>query len=165
MSRFRARALLCLSIGVAVLLLDQLSKWVILDIIDLDMRQRIEVNSFFDLAMVWNRGVSFGLFNQKGLPPAVFILLSLGICGVLLYWLRSAQSRLFVFAIGLVVGGAVGNVIDRVRFGAVADFLYFHLGSYYWPAFNVADAAICIGVALLCVESMLTHKPTSSEPS
>jgi signal peptidase II len=89
-------------------------------------------------------------FDKRWMIVAVAIAVTL----VLLWWLRSADRPLLATAIGLVIGGAVGNIIDRVWFGAVVDFLYFHLGDHYFPAFNVADSAITIGVALLLIDSL-----------
>jgi signal peptidase II len=122
----------------------------------------IEVTDFFDIVLVWNRGVSFGMFNNDaGLNGLLFSLLAAVIVVALLVWLRRAASPLIVIAIGLVIGGAVGNVIDRLRLGAVVDFLDFHLGSWHWPAFNVADAAICVGVGLMIVDGLLTRREAS----
>jgi signal peptidase II len=77
---------------------------------------------------------------------------------VLIYWLRRAASPFLAIAIGLIIGGAVGNVIDRLRLGAVVDFLDFHVGAYHWPAFNLADSAICIGVAAMLLDGLLLHR-------
>lgn len=147
--------------------LDQWSKWWLLEVVNIDGRPPIEVTGFFKLVMVWNRGISFGLFNNPDNPSVwPFVALSMGILLFLLNWLRQSERRLTAYAIGMVVGGAIGNVTDRLHLGAVADFFYFHIGDLGWPAFNVADAAICIGVALLCIDSMLYAKSsTKDEPS
>lgn len=148
-----------------VLALDQGSKWYLLNIVEIARRGRIAVLPFFDLVMVWNHGISFGMFSNPEQSQALFlILMALGIVAVLLHWLTESAGRFASLAIGLILGGALGNVIDRAVYGAVADFFYFRLGSFYWPAFNVADAAICVGVALLCAESMLSRKSTSEQP-
>lgn len=122
------------------------------------------VTSFFDLVLVWNRGVSFGLFNNHNepLPPVLFIVISLVIAGIFLIWLRKAETRLLALSLGLVIGGAIGNVIDRVRFGGVVDFLDFHWGDRHWPAFNVADSAIVIGIAMLLFDSLFLGTKSAS---
>jgi len=98
----------------------------------------------------WNRGVSFSLLaHGGGVSPWLLVGLSLVICALLLRLAMKATHGAERMGYAMVIGGALGNVIDRVRFGAVADFLYFHSGDLGWPAFNVADAAICVGVGVL----------------
>ena len=151
-----------LGLAVAIVVLDQATKWWLLLIMKQNNGRFIEVAGFFDIVLVWNRGVSFGMFNNDaGLNGLLFSLLAAVIVVALLVWLRRAASVLIGIAIGLVVGGAVGNVIDRLRLGAVIDFLDFHLGSWHWPAFNVADAAICVGVGLMIVDGLLTRREAS----
>ncbi len=113
----------------------------------------IELSPIFDLQMVWNRGVSFGLLRaNEDLARWGLVALSFVISGVFLWWLKGAERRLTAIALGLVIGGALGNVVDRIRFGAVADFLDFNgLGFFPW-VFNVADAAITVGAVLLAVD-------------
>jgi signal peptidase II len=150
-----------LSLAVAVALLDQASKlWLLSTMLPLPPgEQIIRVAPFFDIVLVWNRGVSFGLFNNDtGLNAIVFSLVAAIIVGFLLVWLKRARQPLVAAAIGLVIGGAVGNVADRLRFGAVVDFLDFHLAGWHWPAFNVADSAICIGVGLMLIDSLLGRR-------
>lgn len=143
-----------LALAFAVIVLDQASKWLIVARV-MDPPRRIEVTPFFNLVLAWNPGVSFGMFNS-GSPLAVWGLaaVALLIVVVLLVWLTRVGHRLGAAAIGLIVGGAVGNVIDRLRFGAVADFLDFHVSGYHWPAFNVADSAITIGVLFLLYDAL-----------
>jgi signal peptidase II len=153
-----------LGLGVAAVIvaLDQATKWWLLLTMQQNDGRFIEVAGFFDIVLVWNRGVSFGMFNNDaGLNGLLFSLLAAVIVVALLVWLRRAASPLIVIAIGLVIGGAVGNVVDRLRLGAVVDFLDFHLGSWHWPAFNVADAAICVGVGLMIVDGLLTRREAS----
>ena len=105
--------------------------------------------------MTWNRGVSFGLFNNDSPYNALILsIVAVVISGLLLIWLARARQPMLAYGLGAVIGGAIGNLIDRVRFGAVADFLDFHIWGYHWPAFNVADSAITIGVAVLIVDSL-----------
>jgi signal peptidase II len=117
------------------------------------------INRFFDLVLTCNRGMSFGLFNGRGAPGAIiFSLFAAAVVALLLFWLFRTRNALLAFAIGLVIGGAVGNVIDRLRFGGVVDFLSFHIGLWYWPAFNLADSAITIGVAAMLLDGLLSRR-------
>jgi signal peptidase II len=145
----------------AIIGLDQVSKCLVLqhfgEIGCVDRRE--PVTAFLELVLTCNRGMSFGLFNTgEGLSVPLFTLAAAVIVGVLIFWLSRVRSEILASAIGLIVGGAVGNVIDRVRLGGVVDFLYFHLGSWYWPAFNLADSAICIGVAMMLLEGLLSRR-------
>lgn len=144
-----------LAIAAAALVLDQVTKLYFYDLMVVGGRRAIEVLPFFNLVTVWNYGISFGMFNNGSAGPSIiFVILALAIVTALMFWLRSASHPLVATALGLVIGGAVGNVVDRLRFGAVFDFLDFHLGGWHWPAFNVADAAISIGVVLLCIDAL-----------
>ncbi len=143
-----------LLIACATVLIDQYSKWFVLYKMALPHRPPIEVTSFFNLVMVWNHGISFGMFSAQRMPEVLIALASM-IVAILLVWLAKATDRLTMLGIGLVVGGAVGNIIDRLQFGAVADFLDFHAFGVHWPAFNIADSSIFIGVVVLCIESMI----------
>ena len=142
--------------ALAILIFDQLTKWALLFVMRHFSSNELvyEVLPFFNLVLVWNKGVSFGMFASHGeLYPFVLAGIAVVITFVLLGWLGNVKTKLPAAGIGLVIGGAIGNVIDRVRFGAVIDFLDFHVAGYHWPAFNVADSAICIGVALLLWDS------------
>ena len=149
-------------LAIVVIGLDQASKHWILDVFDLPLKTTVPVAGPFHLTMVWNRGVSFGLFDS-GSPwgPMLLAGLALLIIVVLIVWLARAGSRLSAVAIGMVLGGAVGNVIDRIRYGAVVDFLDFHALGYHWPAFNVADSAISIGVGLLLYDGLFENRRKS----
>lgn len=160
-----------LSLAAVVIVLDQLTKAWIIDVMrplgewetPFYSATRIEVLPFFDLVMAWNRGVSFGILNNGGQWNAVLLsVLSAVICAVLVAWMRKAQSLTVSLALGGIVGGALGNVIDRVRFGAVADFLDVHVMGYHWPAFNLADSAITVGAILLVLDSLFA-RPNSSK--
>jgi signal peptidase II len=105
---------------------------------------------FFNLVRVMNTGISFGMLTS--LPVSASLLITLGtslIAGVIVLWLLRAHETHVILALGFIIGGAVGNILDRLRLGAVVDFLDFHIGHYHWPAFNVADSAIFIGVVIL----------------
>jgi signal peptidase II len=123
------------------------------------------VTSFLELVLTCNSGVSFGMLNSTGLSAVAFSLAAGVIVVVLTIWLARVQVTFLAIAIGLIIGGALGNVVDRLRFGAVIDFLYFHLGAWYWPAFNLADSAICIGVTAMLVDGLLGRRalPTAKQ--
>ena len=126
--------------ALVVLAADQLSKlWVRADL--LGERGIIMVNDYFNIVSAWNTGVSFSMFNDYGLWGVIGLsVLAVGIVGYLLYWMSREQDKFLCMTLGFIVGGALGNVIDRVRLGAVFDFLDFHIGTHHWPAFNVADS-------------------------
>ncbi|WP_339634571.1 signal peptidase II [uncultured Sneathiella sp.] len=152
-----------LIIAAAIIVVDQASK---LYLIDLMARHPggIEVTSFFNLVMVWNRGVSFGMFagdNMRWILVAITTVISV----IVLLWLRKATNRMLATGLGLVLGGAIGNIIDRVRLGAVADFFDFDLIFMRWPAFNVADMAIVCGVILILLESLFQGRKSGKMPS
>lgn len=140
-------------IALAVLIADQATKFYIVHTM-MNPPQSIEVTGFFNLVMVWNRGVSFGLGGGGGLPPWSLALFSVVVAGLLTIWLRKAETLWTARGLGLVIGGAIGNAIDRLAYGAVADFLDFHVAGWHWPAFNVADAGITVGVALLLLDGL-----------
>jgi signal peptidase II len=152
--------------AIGVILLDQLSKHVILtQVFDKPpcTNDSQVVAPFLTLVSTCNRGMSFGLFNNgTGLSVPFFTTAAVLIVAVLFFWLSRVRSEVLSSAIGLIIGGAIGNVIDRVRFGGVIDFLYFHLGSWYWPAFNIADSAICIGVMVMLLEGLLARRQGSA---
>ena len=124
----------------------------------------VEFTSFFRIVMVWNRGVSFGMFNTgEEVTRWVLTALAVGVSIALVVWLSRVRSRLPAVAIGLVVGGALGNALDRVIRGAVADFFDFHVAGWSWPAFNIADAAITVGVLLLVLDAIRTPRSTAKK--
>lgn len=148
-----------LAIAVVTLVLDQISKWWILSVFNLPSRGVVEVLPFFNLAMVWNRGVSFGLMAADGdLGRWLLVGLTVAISVGVLVWLRRAADVLTVLGLGLILGGAIGNIIDRIAYGAVADFVQLHAFGYSFYVFNVADAGITIGVALLLWDAILSGK-------
>lgn len=150
-------------LALAVLIVDQITKWWVLDIFTKDPRT-IEVLPMFNLVLVWNWGVSFGMFNgHKGALSWVLVVLALAICAFFARWLFKAESRLVAVGVALIIGGALGNVIDRVRFDAVVDFLDVHVMGYHWPAFNVADAAITIGAVALIIEAIFGDEAPDGE--
>ncbi len=144
-----------------VLVLDQLSKYWLYEYLITGGRRMVELLPFFNLVAVWNYGVSFGMFNSGSAAASwIFIGLALLIVVVLGLWMRRALRLVPAAALGLVIGGALGNVVDRIRFGAVFDFLDIHAFGWHWPAFNVADSAISIGVAALLIDSLFQNPET-----
>jgi signal peptidase II len=155
-----------LALAALVAVADQLSKsWVIAFFdgassggVSAAGRSRV-VTPFFNLVLTWNRGMSFGFFNQDSAWNVVlFSGLAAIIVAALLVWLWRTDSRLVSTGIGLVMGGAVGNVIDRLRLGAVTDFLDFHWGDWHFAAFNLADSGITVGVAFLLIDGLLGRR-------
>ena len=140
--------------ALAVLVADQASKWAVLAA--LDPYQAVVVTPFFNLVLVWNRGVSFGMLNSLGdHGPWLLTAVAAGIGAFLIVWLVREDRPVTRAALWLVLAGAVGNAIDRVRFGAVVDFLDFHAFGHHWPAFNVADSAIVVGAGLILLDSLV----------
>ncbi len=150
-----------LAAALTVLALDQTSKAIVLAL----LIEPITVTEFFNVVLVWNRGVSFGMLGGLGAAaPWLLIGLALAVAGVLMVWLWRETRLLTGLALGMVIGGAIGNAIDRVRFGAVVDFLDFHLSGYHWPAFNVADSAIVVGAGLLILDGLRAGRPATNQP-
>ena len=117
------------------------------------------IDGLFQLVVVWNPGVSFGLLSgDRALPPWVLSGVAVAVCIGLFLWLRRTDRLLTGWGIGLVMGGAIGNVIDRARWGAVFDFADFHVRGWHWPAFNIADAAIVVGVGLMLIDSLIGER-------
>lgn len=152
-----------LPVAAAILAADQASKWWILEVARLPEVGQIPVWSAgpfgLDLTMVWNRGVTFGLFSGDGAWNHVILgVIAAAIAVFLLRWMARAENRLTALALGGVVGGAIGNVIDRFRFGAVVDFVDTYAWGWHWYVFNVADAAIVCGVIALVADALFRPK-------
>lgn len=138
---------LCL---IAILIMassDQMSRLYINSLID--ERKSIEVSSFIKLVKVWNTGISFGMFSTLPYSDFFFSISSILIISILIYLIHKSNDKLTYFSFSLMVGGAIGNVADRIYWGAVYDFIYFHIGNWYWPAFNLADIYIACGTFIL----------------
>ncbi|MBI3916657.1 MAG: lipoprotein signal peptidase [Betaproteobacteria bacterium] len=151
-----------LALSAAVVVLDQLTKYAISA--SLGPRAVVEITSFFNLVLAHNRGAAFSfLAGASGWQREFFVALAL-LASVWIVWLlrRYPRQTLFCTALALVLGGAIGNVIDRIILGAVVDFLDFHAFGYHWPAFNVADSAITCGAALLIWDGLRPRKTGSS---
>ena len=154
-----------LGLLVAVLAIgaDQVTKWWILASV-MDPPRIINVTPFFNVVLVWNRGISFGMFSNESMAGVwVLSLLALIIVGFLFNWLRKAESKRVAISLGLIIGGALGNVIDRAVHSAVLDFLDFYIGSVRWPAFNAADSFITVGAILLILDSLFSRGSDQSK--
>jgi signal peptidase II len=139
--------------------LDQALKLWLLFVYDLGGRGRVPLARFVDLVLTWNTGISYGLFRQEGFSGQLILLAIKAAAVVLLWiWLARATSRLAALSLGLIIGGAVGNAVDRLFYGAVADFVLFHITTatwrFNWYVFNLADAAIVAGVVGLLYDSV-----------
>jgi lipoprotein signal peptidase len=151
-----------------LLIADQASKYWILEVVMLPERRNIPILEIgpagLDLTMVWNRGVTFGLFSGEGAwNHLILAALALVVAGFLLRWLARSETRLVTYALGAVIGGAIGNVIDRMRFGAVVDFVDVHAWGWHWYVFNVADAAIVCGVLALVADALIRPESKRKE--
>lgn len=146
-------------LAVVILALDQASKLWLMFGADLANRPPIVLAPFLELVLVWNRGISYGLFQMsqdagRWALVGFTALATIALC----VWLARANNRLLASGLGLIIGGAIGNLIDRIYWGAVVDFVHFQVGTFSWYVFNLADAAIVAGVALLLYDSLRGQK-------
>ncbi|EFI51178.1 signal peptidase II [Afipia sp. 1NLS2] len=146
--------------AVATLIVDQASKLWLLHVFDIGRRGMVQVTSFFDLVLAWNTGISYGWLQNMGTTGQTLLMAGKAVAIVLLaIWMARSQTRLAVIGLGLIIGGAIGNAVDRIAYGAVVDFALFHIAvagkTYSWYVFNLADAAIVAGVAALLYDSLI----------
>ena len=154
-----------LSAGILVLLADQASKWWILNVLHLPELHSVALLPVLNLTMVWNQGVTFGLLHQEGAAGAwILAVVALAVVVALTIWMRRAERKLVALSLGVIAGGAVGNVIDRLRFGAVVDFIHAHAFGWSWYVFNVADGAIVCGVAVLILDGLFPMRSRLPAP-
>ena len=146
-----------LLLAVAVLILDQVTKVWALDTLSAPGTV-IHVLPFWNFVLVWNYGISFGLFGGGAVSPLILAAATGAISLGVAVWLARATSWYTAVAAGLILGGAIGNIIDRLMYGAVVDFIDWHVSGYHWPVFNIADAAITLGVVVLISESLFGSK-------
>lgn len=167
-----------------VLFLDQLTKWMVTEMIIRGKNGKLAldfitwmqhapeklsyiefpITSFFNIVMVWNYGVSFGMFNTQDDQGALILsILAMILVLILLIWMMDTKNRTQGLCLALIIGGAIGNVFDRMRFGAVIDFLDIHVYGYHWPAFNIADSCIVIGVFFLILHITFFDKELKTE--
>ncbi len=153
-----------LTVAAVTLILDQVHKWWMLDIYQIQHRGRVTVTPFLDLVFVLNQGISYGLLAQQG-AAAQWLLAGFAVCAALAltWWLAGGSSgRVWAVSLGLLIGGAIGNAIDRVRLGGVADFFSLHAFDFYWYVFNIADVAIVAGIAGLLYDSFMSSRNDAS---
>ena len=144
--------------AVGVLVLDQASKFWLLRVFDIAHRGTVKLTPFFDLVLAWNQGISFGWFQNDGALAQLVLMAVKAVAVVILaVWMARSRTLLATVALGLIIGGAVGNGIDRFAYGAVVDFALFHVqiggNTFNWYVFNLADVAIVAGVAALLYDS------------
>ena len=153
------------ALAAGVVLADQLTKWAVLE--HFAHGERREVTTFLNLVLVYNKGAAFSMFaDAPGWQTPLLITFALGAAGIVSYLiLRNPAKRLLCLGLALILGGALGNLIDRVRFGHVVDFLDFHAAGWHWPAFNVADSGITIGALLLILDGFANNEKRASAPS
>jgi signal peptidase II len=150
---------LALAVVVATVAVDQLHKWWMLSVYDIAAKGRVEVFSFLDLVYVKNIGISYSLLNQES-ALGQYLLMAFAIFASLCLWMwlnRAASGKLMAIGLALIIGGAIGNAIDRIRLGGVADFFSLHAFGYHWYVFNIADVAIVAGVIALLYESFFNE--------
>jgi signal peptidase II len=155
-----------LAVALAALVLDQANKWWMLDVYGIAERGRVAVTPFLDLVYVKNIGISYSLFDQASYEGQL-MLAGFGALATLALWVwmaRGGTNRFMAISLGLIMGGAVGNAIDRVRLGGVADFFSLHALGFYWYVFNIADVAIVAGVVGLLYDSLLSSRKDAAKP-
>jgi signal peptidase II len=143
---------LVLALAALVFGIDQTHKWWMLSVYGIEAKAPVAVTPFFELTMVWNRGISYGLLVTH--TQELLIAMSIAVTGLLWVWACRMERPLGAAALALVIGGALANALDRALRGAVADFFHLHMGQFSWYVFNIADIAIVAGVALLLYESV-----------
>jgi signal peptidase II len=154
-----------LFVSVAIIVLDQWTKWMVEVHLPHHAAHPL-IPGFLNLTHVRNTGVAFGLFASEGMAGGSWLLTLLGLAALtavgVYFWYAPAKDRLLLIALALVVGGAIGNLIDRVSSGAVTDFVDVYVGLHHWPSFNVADSAISIGIVLMAIDSFRSHKDSKT---
>jgi len=174
-----AQAVFNIAVIAFVIICDQITKWMVTEMIirpenggkSIDFitwittlptkvsYAQFEVLPFYNIVMVWNYGVSFGMFNNQSTENAFLLVgISLVITFMLLVWMFGSASKHAALGLALAIGGAFGNIIDRVRFGAVIDYIDIHAYGFHWPAFNVADSAIVVGIGIVIIHSLFFEK-------
>lgn len=153
--------MLYFAIIIVTIVADQLTKALVVDSLRLYESREI-IAGFFNLVYVTNSGAAFSMLADMNSPWRHYFFLSIGSAALVgltvVYWKHRTVNRLYSWSLALIAGGAAGNLIDRVRFGSVIDFLDFYVGNYHWPAFNVADSAICIGAGLFLLINIFETK-------
>ncbi|MCQ2965717.1 MAG: signal peptidase II [Alphaproteobacteria bacterium] len=141
-----------------VIIFDQITKHFVLHFF-MNTPMPYKVNDFFNLVLAWNRGVSFSMFHSNSsITPWILIFVSLSICFMIFSWMKKETNHKITTCFGLILGGALGNITDRVLYTAVIDFIDIHYKNHHWPAFNIADSAICIGACIILIHSLFFTK-------
>ena len=150
-------------LAAAIVVADQLAKWAVLEHFSGGPRSE-PLAPFFNLVLVFNKGAAFSMLSQAQgwQTPLLTVFALVAAAAVSFLILRNSTKRMLCVALSAILGGALGNVIDRLRFGSVVDFLDFHAAGWHWPAFNVADSAITLGAALLILEGLFRHEGRAS---
>ncbi|HCR85529.1 MAG TPA: signal peptidase II, partial [Alphaproteobacteria bacterium] len=133
---------------------DQLHKYYMINIYKISQKAPAEIFEYLNFVMVWNRGISFGMFNNLAAANYFFIFFSTCVVIFIIFLANKTINKIEHLSFCLIVGGAIGNIIDRINYGAVADFFDFHIKGYHWPAFNIADALIFCGAALFILSNL-----------
>ncbi len=155
-----------LAVALATVMLDQANKWWMLDVYRIPERGRVAITPFLDFVYVKNIGISYSLFDQASYEGQL-LLAGFGLLATCLLWVwlsRVGASRLMAISLGLIMGGAIGNAVDRLRLGGVADFFSLHAFGFYWYVFNIADVAIVAGVAWLLYDSFVASRKDAAKP-
>lgn len=148
-----------ISIALAVFVADQAHKWWMLGPYDIAARGKVELTGFLDLVLIWNRGISYGLLTQNSETGRILLIIASLLTVLALFaWMVLTHYRLVGWALGLIIGGALGNAADRLTHGAVADFFLLHAYGFYWYVFNLADIAIVAGVVMLLYDSLISAR-------
>ena len=148
-------------IAAIVFILDQLTKWWIVERLDLERLRSVALIPSLNFTWVENTGVAMGMLQagDQDLMRWALVVITAGIAAAIIWWINSERDKVDLFAMSLILGGAIGNIVDRVRLGYVIDFVHFYVGNWSFYVFNVADAAISIGVAILLLRAFLWHEP------
>lgn len=152
----RRPILFSLLVGLIIFLADRLHKYIQLDVYGWRGGEGVRVTPFFDYVLVWNPGVSYGLLT--GLPPYVLVAIMVAAIALLIWWWIKSETALARYALAICIGGAASHIVDRIQYGAVADFFYFHWQNWSFYVFNISDSAITIGVILLIVDMFWPRK-------
>ena len=160
-----SRALPWFAASAGIIVADQLTKWLVLA--SFAPGERREITGFFNLVLVFNKGAAFSfLADAPGWQTPLLILFALAAALIVAVLLVRSQGRaVFRAGLAMILGGAIGNVIDRLRFGHVVDFMDLHAAGWHWPAFNVADSAITLGAVLLILDGFMHHERRADAPS
>ncbi|MFQ3307453.1 MAG: signal peptidase II [Candidatus Midichloriaceae bacterium] len=158
MQFFFKKSLKILIVILITILIDQSSKISVMEYVNHDNSNMLKVTSYLNFVYVWNYGISFGFFSEYNLNYKIFVFISVLLLAFILFFLRKENAMI----LGMIVGGGIGNVIDRILRGAVFDFIDFHIAGWHYPAFNVADSCVVLGLGLIIIKEMYSKKNIES---